>query len=146
VRVTILNNTLPFITKPKRTKTKNKGTLVPVDPKAMFLSTLQLVLVPVLAGAALNQLFPTVRLALLLFGVVVIMYVLRGRFYNVLHGRGAPAAVRAEQNQGADPPPSFFPLSPLPDEKPNRKQRPSRARALTRRFWPPSSSCSSLAR
>lgn len=35
-----------------------QGTLVPVDPKAMFLSTLQLVLVPVLAGAAVNQYFP----------------------------------------------------------------------------------------
>ncbi|KAI8471485.1 MAG: sodium bile acid symporter family-domain-containing protein [Monoraphidium minutum] len=34
------------------------GTLVPVDPTAMFLSTLQLVLVPVLVGAAVNQYFP----------------------------------------------------------------------------------------
>lgn len=34
------------------------GTLVPVDPRAMFFSTLQLVLVPVLIGAALNQYFP----------------------------------------------------------------------------------------
>ncbi len=36
------------------------GTLVPVDPAAMFLSTLQLVLVPVLVGAAVNQYFPNV--------------------------------------------------------------------------------------
>jgi len=36
------------------------GTLVPVDPTAMLLSTLQLVLVPVLAGAAVNQCFPNV--------------------------------------------------------------------------------------
>lgn len=36
----------------------SQGTLVPVDPKAMFLSTLQLVLVPVLVGAAVNQWFP----------------------------------------------------------------------------------------
>ncbi|KAG2496634.1 hypothetical protein HYH03_005454 [Edaphochlamys debaryana] len=35
------------------------GTLVPVDPKAMFLSVLQLVLAPVLAGTALNQFFPS---------------------------------------------------------------------------------------
>lgn len=104
MRVTILNNTLPFITKPKRTKTKNKGTLVPVDPKAMFLSTLQLVLVPVLAGAALNQLFPTVRLALLLFGVVVIMYVLRGRFYNVFARARRASGREGGTNQGADPP------------------------------------------
>jgi BASS family bile acid:Na+ symporter len=34
------------------------GTLVPVDPRAMFLSTLQLVLAPVLAGVFLNQSFP----------------------------------------------------------------------------------------
>ncbi|PNW75582.1 hypothetical protein CHLRE_12g532500v5 [Chlamydomonas reinhardtii] len=34
------------------------GTLVPVDPRAMFLSVLQLVLAPVLAGTALNQFFP----------------------------------------------------------------------------------------
>ncbi|KAG2438753.1 hypothetical protein HXX76_005297 [Chlamydomonas incerta] len=34
------------------------GTLVPVDPRAMFMSVLQLVLAPVLAGTALNQLFP----------------------------------------------------------------------------------------
>eukprot|EP00877_Chromochloris_zofingiensis_P002952 jgi/Chrzof1/12658/Cz07g02190.t1 len=34
------------------------GTLVPVDATAMFLSTLQLVLAPVLIGAAVNQYFP----------------------------------------------------------------------------------------
>ncbi|GLI66102.1 hypothetical protein VaNZ11_009708 [Volvox africanus] len=34
------------------------GTLVPVDPRAMFLSVLQLVLAPVLAGTAINQFFP----------------------------------------------------------------------------------------
>ena len=34
------------------------GTLVPVDARAMFLSTLQLVLVPVLLGALINQLAP----------------------------------------------------------------------------------------
>ncbi|PNH12740.1 putative sodium/metabolite cotransporter BASS1, chloroplastic [Tetrabaena socialis] len=34
------------------------GTLVPVDPRAMFMSVLQLVLAPVVAGTALNQLFP----------------------------------------------------------------------------------------
>ena len=34
---------------------------MPVDPRAMFLSTLQLVLVPVLAGAAVNQFFPKVQ-------------------------------------------------------------------------------------
>jgi predicted Na+-dependent transporter len=34
------------------------GTLVPVDAGAMFLSTLQLVLAPVLIGAVLNQTFP----------------------------------------------------------------------------------------
>ncbi|GFR44023.1 hypothetical protein Agub_g5179 [Astrephomene gubernaculifera] len=34
------------------------GTLVPVDPRAMFLSVLQLVLAPVLAGTAVNQFFP----------------------------------------------------------------------------------------
>lgn len=39
-----------------------QGTLVPVDPTAMFLSTLQLVLVPVLAGAAINQFFPNVSI------------------------------------------------------------------------------------
>lgn len=37
-----------------------QGTLVPVDPRAMFLSTLQVVLVPVMAGAAVNQWFPKV--------------------------------------------------------------------------------------
>lgn len=36
------------------------GTLVPVDATAMFLSTLQLVLAPVLIGAAVNQYFPKV--------------------------------------------------------------------------------------
>lgn len=36
------------------------GTLVPVDPKAMFMSTIQLVLAPVLIGAAVNQTFPKV--------------------------------------------------------------------------------------
>ncbi|KXZ51318.1 hypothetical protein GPECTOR_13g805 [Gonium pectorale] len=35
------------------------GTLVPVDPGAMFLSVLQLVLAPVLAGTAVNQFFPS---------------------------------------------------------------------------------------
>ena len=40
------------------------GTLVPVDATAMFLSTLQLVLAPVLAGAALNQFAPKVRVCL----------------------------------------------------------------------------------
>ena len=35
------------------------GTLVPVDPQAMFLSVLQLVLAPVLAGALLNTYFPS---------------------------------------------------------------------------------------
>eukprot|EP00878_Enallax_costatus_P032589 GHUV01035828.1.p1 GENE.GHUV01035828.1~~GHUV01035828.1.p1 ORF type:complete len:352 (+),score=75.40 GHUV01035828.1:655-1710(+) len=34
------------------------GTLVPVDPKAMFLSVVELVLAPVIVGAALNQCFP----------------------------------------------------------------------------------------
>mmetsp|Transcript_10061 Transcript_10061/g.21515 ORF Transcript_10061/g.21515 Transcript_10061/m.21515 type:complete len:390 (+) Transcript_10061:220-1389(+) len=34
------------------------GTLVPVDPKALFLSTMQVVLLPVVAGAVLNQKFP----------------------------------------------------------------------------------------
>ena len=46
------------------------GTLVPVDAAAMFLSTLQLVLAPVLAGAALNQFAPKVVLRLL-FGLLL---------------------------------------------------------------------------
>jgi BASS family bile acid:Na+ symporter len=36
------------------------GTLVPVNAQALFLSTIQLVLAPVLIGAALNQAFPKV--------------------------------------------------------------------------------------
>lgn len=38
------------------------GTLVPVDPKAMFMSVVQLVLAPVIVGTSLNQLFPQVSL------------------------------------------------------------------------------------
>lgn len=36
------------------------GTLVPVDPKAMFMSVVQLVLAPVIVGTTLNQCFPRV--------------------------------------------------------------------------------------
>lgn len=36
------------------------GTLVPVDPKAMFMSVVQLVLAPVIVGTTLNQYFPRV--------------------------------------------------------------------------------------
>jgi len=36
------------------------GTLVPVDPKAMFMSVVQLVLAPVIVGTTLNQCFPKV--------------------------------------------------------------------------------------
>jgi BASS family bile acid:Na+ symporter len=35
------------------------GTLVPVDPRALFTSTLQVVLAPVVLGAFLNQSFPS---------------------------------------------------------------------------------------
>ncbi len=37
------------------------GTLVAVDARALFMSTLQLVLAPVMVGAALNQYVPQVR-------------------------------------------------------------------------------------
>lgn len=37
------------------------GTLVPVDPQAMFMSVVQLVLAPVILGTTLNQFFPRVR-------------------------------------------------------------------------------------
>ena len=38
------------------------GTLVPVDPKAMFTSVVQLVLAPVIVGTTLNQYFPRVSI------------------------------------------------------------------------------------
>ena len=50
------------------------GTLVPVDATAMFLSTLQLVLAPVLAGAALNQFAPKVGCVGVCGCVCVVLY------------------------------------------------------------------------
>ncbi|GLC73886.1 hypothetical protein PLESTF_001431700 [Pleodorina starrii] len=64
------------------------GTLVPVDPRAMFLSVLQLVLAPVLAGTAVNQFFPSavarVKLYTPFLATVVVYFIVGG-----CRGRGS---------------------------------------------------------
>ena len=46
---------------PTQPKLPQVGTLVPVDPKAMFLCVVELVLAPVIVGTTLNQFLPRVR-------------------------------------------------------------------------------------
>ena len=67
------------------------GTLVPVDPAAMFVSVLQLVLAPVLVGATLNQLFPTAVQRFKLytpFLATVVVVLIVGAYCVLRGGRG----------------------------------------------------------
>lgn len=57
VMMTTVSTFAAVVMTPLLTKTL-VGAMVPVDAKALFVSTLQVVLVPVILGAALNQFFP----------------------------------------------------------------------------------------